>query len=319
MTLVAVDIGGTNIRLAVVRPDGGLAEHRSMLCADFPSFEAAITAYADAAGITVSAASVAVAGPVQDDLVDVTNSHWSFSKTALAESLQLEQLLIINDFTAQALAQSDPAANGNMLLLDGTATDHAPLLVIGPGTGLGVSALVPAGGEYRPLEGEGGHVGMSPQSDAELELFAALRGEVAHVSAEHFISGSGLQTIYRLQTGGKMLSAPDIGKAAVADAGPERDAANMMLGLLGRVVADAVLTMGCWRGVVIAGGIVAHIQPLVAGSPFAARFRHNGTMSPLLQAVPVWLSVDPHAGLRGAAAGFSNSHMAARMIRRDVA
>jgi glucokinase len=206
-----------------------------------------------------------------------------------------------------------------MLLLDGTSTDHAPLLVIGPGTGLGVSALVPAGGEYRPLEGEGGHVGMSPQSDAELELFAALRGEVAHVSAEHFISGSGLQTIYRLQTGGKALSAPDIGKAAVADAGPERDAANMMLGLLGSVVADAVLTMGCWRGVVIAGGIVAHIQPLVAGSPFAARFRHNGTMSPLLQAVPVWLSVDPHAGLRGAAAGFSNSHMAARMIRRDVA
>jgi glucokinase len=256
---------------------------------------------------------------VQDDLVDVTNSHWSFSKAALAQSLQLEQLLIINDFTAQALAQSDPAANGNMLLLDGTSTDHAPLLVIGPGTGLGVSALVPAGGEYRPLEGEGGHVGMSPQSDAELELFAALRGEVAHVSAEHFISGSGLQTIYRLQTGGKVLSAPDIGKAAVADAGPERDAANMMLGLLGSVVADAVLTMGCWRGVVIAGGIVAHIQPLVAGSPFAARFRHNGTMSPLLQAVPVWLSVDPHAGLRGAAAGFSNSHMAARMIRRDVA
>ena len=69
MTLVAVDIGGTNIRLAVVRDDGGLAEHRSMLCADFPSFEAAITAYADATAIKVSAASVAVAGPVQDDLV----------------------------------------------------------------------------------------------------------------------------------------------------------------------------------------------------------------------------------------------------------
>ena len=93
----------------------------------------------------------------------------------------------------------------------------------------------------------------------------------------------------------------------MADAGPERDAANMMLGLLGSVVADAVLTMGCWRGVVIAGGIVAHIQPLVADSPFAARFRHNGTMAPLLQAVPVWLSFDPHAGLRGTADQTKNS------------
>ena len=85
MTLVAVDIGGTNIRLAVVRDDGGLAEHRSMLCADFPSFEAAITAYADATAIKVSAASVAVAGPVQDDLVDVTNNCLLYTSDAADE------------------------------------------------------------------------------------------------------------------------------------------------------------------------------------------------------------------------------------------
>ena len=91
----------------------------------------------------------------------------------------------------------------------------------------------------------------------------------------------------------------------------------MMLGLLGSAVADAVLTMGCWRGVVIAGGIVAQLQPLLADSPFQARFRHKGLMAPLLNNVPVWLSFDPHAGLRGAAAGFTNLHMASRIIQRD--
>lgn len=303
MTLVAVDIGGTNVRFAMVQDDGELTGHRSMLCGDFPSFEAAMQAYAAALEIVPSAASIAVAGPVQGDLVEVTNNHWSFSKTGLVAALGLNQLQIINDFTAQALAQADPSAHGNMLLIDGDGTEQAPLLVIGPGTGLGVSALVPAGGNYLPLEGEGGHVGLSPQSAAELAVFTALQQGVPHVSAEHFISGSGLETIYRLQNDGAAMAAPQIGAGAVAGPGPERDAANMMLGLLGSVVADAVLTMGCWRGVVIAGGIVAQLQPLVADSPFQARFRHDGMMSPLLQQIPVWLSFDPHAGLRGAAAG----------------
>ena len=317
MTLVAVDIGGTNVRFAIVQDDGGLTAHRSMLCGDFPSFEAAMQSYAALQEIAITAASVAVAGPVQGDLVEVTNNHWSFSKSGLVTALGLDRLQIINDFTAQALAQADPSAHGNMLLIDGMSAAQAPLLVIGPGTGLGVSALVPAGGDYLPLEGEGGHVCLSLQSDAEMTLFAALRREVPHVSAEHFISGGGLETIYRLQNDGATMSAPDIGAAAIVGPGAERDAANMMLGLLGSAVADAVLTMGCWRGVVIAGGIVAQLQPLLSDSPFQARFRHKGLMAPLLNKVPVWLSFDPHAGLRGAAAGFTNPHMASRIIQRD--
>ena len=121
-----------------------------------------------------------------------------------------------------------------------------------------------------------------------------------HVSAEDFVSGPGLENIYRLQTGTE-LAAPEIGKAAMAGDGPAREAAMTMLGILGTVIADAVLTTGSWRGVVIAGGIVAQLQPLLADSPFAERFRHGGTMGRLLADVPVWLSVDPHAGLRGAA------------------
>ena len=221
MTLVAVDIGGTNVRFAIVQDDGALTAHRSMLCGDFPSFEAAIQSYAALQEIAITAASVAVAGPVQGDLVEVTNNHWSFSKSGLVTALGLERLQIINDFTAQALAQADPSAHGNMLLIDGMSAAQAPLLVIGPGTGLGVSALVPAGGDYLPLEGEGGHVCLSLQSDAEMTLFDALRREVPHVSAEHFISGGGLETIYRLQNDGATMSAPDIGAAAIVGPGAD--------------------------------------------------------------------------------------------------
>ena len=313
MALVAIDVGGTNVRFAVAGTSG-LGEIRSMLCADHPSLAAAFAAYLTQTGVTADAASIAVAGPVQAPEVDVTNNHWRFSKAGLLAELGLERLLVVNDFTAQALAQTDPSAHGNLQVLPGTGPVDAPLLVIGPGTGLGVSALVPAGNGYVPIEGEGGHVGMSPQSDAEAALMQARKAEVPHVSAEDFVSGPGLENVYRLQTGTD-LDAPEIGGAAMAGDGPAREAAMTMLGILGTVIADAVLTMGCWRGVVIAGGIVAQLQPLLAESPFADRFRHQGTMGWLLADVPVWLSVDPHAGLRGAAVAMATPSLQARVIR----
>lgn len=312
MSLVAVDVGGTNVRFASADGDG-LSGYHSMLCRDFPTFEAAFLAYQERIDRQVSAASIAVAGPVQAAEVDVTNNHWQFSKAGLLAEAGLERLLVVNDFTAQALAQTDPSAHGNLQVLPGTGPADAPLLVIGPGTGLGVSALVPAGDGYVPIEGEGGHVGMSPQNEAEMALMRARKAEVPHVSAEDFVSGPGLENIYRLQTGTE-LAAPEIGKAAMAGDGPAREAAMTMLGILGTVIADAVLTTGSWRGVVIAGGIVAQLQPLLAESPFAERFRHGGTMGRLLADVPVWLSVDPHAGLRGAAVAMATPSLQARVI-----
>ena len=313
MALIAVDVGGTNVRFAVASASG-LDDIRSMLCADYPSLAAAFAAYLAGTGVTVGAASIAVAGPVQAAEVDVTNNHWQFSKAGLLAEAGLERLLVVNDFTAQALAQTDPSAHGNLQVLPGTGPADAPLLVIGPGTGLGVSALVPAGDGYVPIEGEGGHVGMSPQNEAEMALMRARKVEVPHVSAEDFVSGPGLENIYRLQTGTE-LAAPEIGKAAMSGDGSAREAAMTMLGILGTVIADAVLTTGSWRGVVIAGGIVAQLQPLLADSPFTERFRHSGTMRRLLADVPVWLSVDPHAGLRGAAAAMATPSLQARVIK----
>ena len=313
MSLVAVDVGGTNVRFALAGADG-LSAHYSMLCRDFPTLEAAFLAYQERIDQPVSAASVAVAGPVQGRHVTVTNNHWRFGKRELMQALRLDRLLVVNDFTAQALAQTDPAAHGNLPILAGHGQNEAPLLVIGPGTGLGVAALVPSPEGPVPLQGEGGHVGFAPQDDVEADLLNRMRAETPHVSAEHFVSGGGLETLYRLLSGGAVLAAPEIGAAALAGDGTARQAVHVMLGMLGTVMADAILTIGCWRGAVIAGGIVAQLHPLVADSPFAARLRHDGAMGHLLSDLPVWLSVDPHAGLRGAAAAFDNASLAPSVI-----
>ena len=315
MSLVAVDVGGTNVRFALADRDG-LSGHHSMLCRDFPTLEAAFLAYRERIDRPVSAASIAVAGPVQDDHVNVTNNHWRFGKVELMRALGLDRLLVVNDFTAQALAQTDPRAHGNLPLLDGADRDDAPLLVIGPGTGLGVAALVPTPIGPIPIEGEGGHIGFAPQDAAEAEWLRRMWDETPHVSAEHFVSGGGLETLYRLISEGAVLPAPDIGKAALAGDPVALRAVHGLLGILGTVMADAALTMGCWRGAVIAGGIVAQLHTLVADSPFATRFRHQGTMRHLLADLPVWLSVDPHAGLRGAVTAFDNAALGARVITK---
>ena len=187
-------------------------------------------------------------------------------------------------------------------------------MVIGPETGLGVSALIPAASGLIPIEGEVRHVGLSPQSDEEMKLFEALAAELPFVSVEDVISGRGLERIYLHLTGGGKKGRPAHWNDALAKDGLDREAAQMMLGLLGTVIADGALMLGCWRGVVIAGGIVAQLQPLIATSAFADRLRHGGLMSDLLADLPVWLSVDPHAGLRGAAAAFDNENLRGRII-----
>lgn len=312
MALVAVDLGGTNVRFALAG-DGGLTHHASLLCRDHPTLEDAFSSYLSTVDAQVTAASIAVAGPVQAPHVEVTNNGWRFGKRELMASLGFDRLLVVNDFTAQALAQSDPTANGNLQILDGTSHGDAPLLVIGPGTGLGVAALVSSPGGLVTLEGEGGHVGFAPQDDIELDLLSRLWDERPHVSAEDFVSGSGLETVHRLLSGDR-LPAPEIGAAALAAEGPAREAVHRMLAILGTVMADAALSMGCWRGAVIAGGIVAQLRPLLDDSPFAARFRHQGKMGRLLADIPVWLSVDSRAGLRGAAAAFENASLQSRVL-----
>ena len=323
MRLIVADIGGTNARFAVsVQGEPSLRHITNFRCADFVGFEDAFERFLIGLPRDEQSShhllSLAVAGPVNDQIIDVSNNHWRFDKNRLLERLALDKLLVINDFTAQALAQHEVANGDRSKILDGVEDASAPLLVIGPGTGLGVSALIPVAQGPLPVEGEGGNIRFAPQTKPERDLCAFMEQHTDHVVVEHFVSGPGLENIHRFLAGSAgsepSLSAEMIATSALHDKGICRDAVNLMTGILGAVIRDHVLTMGCWRGAVITGGIMPRLQSLIVASPLERRFRSGGEMSHILRNVPVWLSTDPHAGLKGAQAAFGNPYLAHRMV-----
>lgn len=322
MGMIFSDVGGTNIRFARATVlNGPLKDITRFKCWDFTGIEEAFAAYRKMIGYDglLDAVSIAVAASVKNDHVDLTNNHWAFSKSELRAHLGTNRLLVMNDFTAQALAQSDPTAHGNLPVIAGEPKHNAPLLIIGPGTGLGVSALIPTAAGMLPLEGEGGHVSFAPRSEAELALYEFIRRTEDYVSAEHVVSGRGLETIYRFLTSdnpdASEMNAPKIGAVAVTEPGPCRDAVVMMLNILGTVIANNVLTIGAWGGVVVAGGVVSQLVSLIDQSQLINRIQQIGKESHLTTSLPVWLSVDMQAGLRGAQAGLSCEFLAGRELR----
>lgn len=168
-----------------------------------------------------------------------------------------------------------------------------------------------------PSEGDGGNVCFSPQTDLERNLGAYLWEHTDHIVVENFLSGPGLELIYAFMSGKKItelnLSAVKIGETALRKHGLYRDAVNTMFGILASVMADHVLTIGCWRGAVIAGGIMPRLAPLIMSSSFPERFLSAGQMRHLLENVQVWLSKDQNAGLKGTCAVLDNPHLAHRI------
>ena len=148
MAIMVVDVGGTNIRFGISETvSAPLSDIQSFECSDFITIEEAVEAYiASVEGVrdvNFDAVSIAVAAPIFGDHINVTNNHWQFMKSELLDKIPAKSLLVVNDFVAQALAQADQAASKNQLIIDGHKRLGSPLLVVGPGTGLGVAAVVP--------------------------------------------------------------------------------------------------------------------------------------------------------------------------------
>ena len=210
------DIGGTNIRLAwQASPDGPLNDTRVLPCAQFPTVDAALSAYLREVGVpTPREAAFGIANPVTGDAIRMTNHSWSFSQRAVREAFGFERLVVINDFTALALAL--PLLTPDLLrpVGGGEAVPGAAIALLGPGTGLGVSGLVfpPGSSSGVPLSGEGGHVSLAAQTQREFDVLAILQERYGHVSAERAVSGAGLVDLYHAlrrlaQRGGKEVRA----------------------------------------------------------------------------------------------------------------
>ena len=308
---VVADIGGTNARFAI--QVGGAAPHDAIVLStnDYPDPAAALLAYLDRFGTAElpKAAAFAIASPVTGDRVEMTNHPWSFSISELRRRLKLEVLHVINDFTALALAVPHLQPGDLEPIGGGAAVIDAPAAVIGPGTGLGVSALVQGKGkQVIALESEGGHVTCPSVNDSESAVLAILRREFGHVSAERCISGPGLVNLYRAlaELDGQAptsLSPADVTQNAATGRCPLCAAAvDMFCALLGTVASNLVLSLGARGGVYIAGGIVPRLGPLFAASPFRQRFEEKGRFTDYLRGVPTQVITHPTPALTGLAA-----------------
>ena len=298
--LLLADIGATNARFTL--SDGGPDDTAVLPCADFASLEAAVRAFLDAARPLAPPrrAAFAVAGPVTGDAVSLTNLGWRFSVAALRDALGLEQLEVINDFTALALALPHLGANDRRQLGGGEPVAGAPLAVLGPGSGLGVSGLITLhGGGWLPLSGEGGHVSLAPADERESAVLAGLRRRFGPVSAERALSGPGLVNLHRAlceleDRPAPPLSPAEITEAALAGTCPLcREALELFAAFLGGVAGDLALTLGARGGVYLGGGIAPRIGDFLAGSAFRRRFVDKGPQQPYLEAIPTFLITQP--------------------------
>lgn len=302
------DIGATNARFALVRPDGSIGFTRSILCNDFATIGEAIAAFlAEAPEATPSHSVLAVASSPEGDVVKLTNHAWSFSTAALRTSLGLTELRIVNDFHANSLAVPHLAADELVKIGGGEAVEGAPVGILGPGSGLGVSVLVSTDEGAVAVPGEGGHVTMAAADARESAVLEILRGRFGHVSAERVLSGPGLVNLYGTLC--QLADAPVAPLTAEQISDPAlragdrfaREATEMFCAMLGTVAGNLALTVGARGGIYIAGGIVPKLGPTFVQSDFRERFEAKGRFRAYLAGIPTYVVVRPFASLLGAA------------------
>ena len=304
------DVGGTNARFAIIDDAGRISGEATLSCADYPDIEASITRYLKGipgGGQAPASAVLAVAGPVDSDGTTLTNHPWTVSVDRLRETFGFSEIRVINDFMAIALAVPRLEEKDRRQVGDGMAVSGAPIAVLGPGTGLGVSALVPGPGGLSPLATEGGHVTLAGYDSEEDAVIAALRERFGHASVERALSGQGLVNLYAAlaERQGRLADAllpQEVTERALTGDDPLCAAAmEMFFAFLGTVAANLALSVGALGGVYISGGIVPPLVDALECSGFRDRFENKGRFSEYLKAVPSYVITHPQPALLGLA------------------
>ncbi|WP_213879196.1 glucokinase [Pseudomonas sp. dw_358] len=302
------DIGGTNARFALWEEEN-LHSVRVFPTADYSSPEQAIAIYLHDLGLVlgdIGSVCLAVAGPVDGDEFRFTNSHWRLGRKAFCATLKVDELLLINDFTAMALGMTRLQDGEFQTVCPGEPDLTRPAVVIGPGTGLGVGTLLRLGeAQWMALPGEGGHVDLPVGTAREAQLRQCVADEIGHVSAETILSGGGLLRLYHAfcKLDGHtptLQNQADITKAGLAGDPLARAVIDQFCRFLGRVAGNNVLTVGGRGGVYIVGGVIPHFLELFLQSGFSESFGDKGCMSHYFSGIPVWVVTAEFSGLLGA-------------------
>ena len=308
MCLIA-DIGGTNARFAIIGDDGITPDYeRTLACAEYASLVDAALAYLDDVSREMpETASLAIATPVSNDRIIMTNHIWDLSVDETRRALGVKSLKVVNDYTALALALPHLSEDDYHQIGSGISIKNKPMAVIGPGTGLGVSGAICVGDYWMPLEGEGGHVSYGPLNDRESDVFEIIRKRYDHVSAETLVSGPGLVLLYEsiAKCDGvecEQLSPEEVTYEALNATNESAvEAVSMFCGILGVMAGNLALTLGARGGVYIGGGIIPKLGDFFEASYFRACFENNARFRDYLSEIPTYVISAKYPALVGAA------------------
>jgi glucokinase len=304
------DIGGTNARFAILRD--AFAEPKEfpiVQTANFATIDEAIqTAILDKTSIQPLSAVLAVAGPVDGDEIELTNCDWVVKPRHMIANLGLEEVLVVNDFEAQALAVVALGAE-HLEKIGGKEPEPGQgRVVLGPGTGLGVAGLVHSRGIWIPVPGEGGHVDIGPRSERDFEVFPHIERIDGRISGEQILCGRGLVNLYNAVARADGISPRFTTPAEITTAALEKSdataesALDIFVTCLGRLAGDLALVFMSRGGVFLTGGIAQKIVPALKNGLFRAAFEDKAPHSAMVKEMPVYVITHPLAALAGLAA-----------------
>jgi glucokinase len=314
------DIGGTHARFAIAELDGSrvisLGAPTTLKTSQHASFQTAWEEFARAHnGSLPHELAMAFAGPVGGEVLKLTNNPWVIRPALMSERLGVERFTVVNDFgaVAHAVASLDGSAFTHVCGPDVPLPEEGMISVIGPGTGLGVAALLRHGTDYEVIETEGGHVDFAPLDSLEDRILVELRNRFRRVSVERLVSGRGLMNIYealgiiearplQIRDEWELWSAALEGSDSLASAALDRFCLTM-----GAFAGDVALAQGA-KAVVIGGGLGLRLANHLVRSGFRDRFIAKGRFERRMDEMPVKLITYPQPGLFGAAAAFAREY-----------
>jgi glucokinase len=322
VAFVAADVGGTHARVALIEAatDGssafGIRHYRKYACAEFASLAAIIEDFrGNVVEGPVTTVALAIAGFVIDDAVVNRNLPWPVSISTIRSVLELDELAVVNDFEAVAHAVGHVGASDSLLVCGPEAPQEGPVLVVGPGTGLGAAVRMPQGEGAIILATEAGHATLAPDSDFEMDLLRELRRCGTRVMIEHVLSGTGLVNLdaaVRRVRGAPPFatSAAQISAAALAKSDPlSVETVEVFCGWFGSMLGDLALLYGARGGIHLAGGVLPQMKDLLVRSTFVDRFLDKGAMRAALMRTPVRLLDHAQLGVIGAASWYFSRHL----------
>ena len=305
-TYIVADLGGTNIRIAQSEL-GQVHSIESFQCLEFDNINQVFTVYFQKYDCDNIVLCLAVAAPVNQDQINMTNLAWSFSQTQLKTELNLLTLFVINDYLATAASVPHLLPAEKLQIGQGRIQPNSPIAVCGPGTGLGVAYLIFADKRWQVLVGEGGHVDFAPGDPLEQDILNILQKKYAHVSVERILSGRGLLELYQTichinNVMPAPLSPEQISdKALTNDCSLCRESLSRFCAILGAFAGNLALNLAAFGGVYIAGGMVPNFTDFLQKSEFRQRFEAKGRYQNYNAAIPSFVVTAVNPGLKGAA------------------